>query len=67
VRIGRWKGVRLGGHERADAPIQLYDLETDPGEAQDVAAQHPDIVARVRAVMQARTESPVAGWNFAAW
>ena len=67
VRIGRWKGVRLGGHERADAPIELYDLETDPGEAQDVAAQHPDIVARVRAVMQARTDSPVAGWNFAAW
>lgn len=28
--------------------LSLFDLESDPGEATDVAAQHPDIVARIQ-------------------
>ena len=67
VRLGRWKGVRLGGHDRADASIELYDLAADPSESRDVASAHPEVVAKVRAVMRARTPSPVEGWNFKAW
>ena len=26
----------------------LYDLEADPGESQDVAAEHPEVVARLK-------------------
>lgn len=29
-------------------PLQLFDLQTDPGEQRDVSAQHPEIVARLR-------------------
>lgn len=29
-------------------PMQLFDLQTDPGEQKDVAAQNPGIVARLR-------------------
>ncbi len=65
VRMGRWKGVRLGGHDDVTAPIELYDLDLDPSETMDVAADHPDIVAQVRDVMESRTESHMAGWNFA--
>ena len=65
VRIGQWKGVRLGGHDDPDAPIELYDLRVDPNETTDVGADHPDIVARVRAVMESRTESRLERWNFA--
>ena len=65
VRIGQWKGVRLGGHDDADAPIELYDLDVDPNETTDVAGDHPDVVARVREAMQSRTESSVERWNFA--
>ncbi|MGE3345157.1 MAG: arylsulfatase [Vicinamibacterales bacterium] len=64
VRLGNWKGVRLGGHDSADAPIEVYDLAADPSEKNNVADAHPDIVARVRAVMESRTESPVERWNF---
>lgn len=32
----------------------LYDLASDPGETKDVAADHPDIVARLRAEAAAR-------------
>ncbi len=65
VRSGRWKGVRLGGHDDAGAPVQLYDLDDDPAERIDVAEQHPEVVERVLAVMESRTESRVARWNFA--
>ena len=65
VRIGKWKGVRLGGHDDPDAPIELYDLLGDPFETTDVAGQHPDVVARVRRVMDSRTPSAYEPWNFA--
>jgi uncharacterized sulfatase len=33
----------------APARTQLFDLENDPGEQHDVAAQHPDVVQRLQA------------------
>jgi arylsulfatase A-like enzyme len=65
VRMGQWKAVRLGGHDNAEAPIELYDLESDPGESRDVADEHPEVVARAREVMESRTEARLPRWNFA--
>ena len=54
MRLGDWKAIRFGSRE----PVHLYDLRTDIRETRDVAAQHPDVVARVEALMAAaRTES----------
>ena len=54
VRMGRWKAVRL----KNGAPLELYDLETDRNEEREVAAAHPDVVARIEAYLKtARTES----------
>ena len=64
VRMGDWKGVRLGGHSSADVPIELYDLSSDLGETSDVSADHPAIVERIAEVMAGRTESEITGWNF---
>lgn len=64
VRLGRWKGVRLGGHENADAPIELYDIDADRSESRNLADAHPDMVTRVRSVMESRTPSAVPQWNF---
>ena len=33
-------------------PIELYDLDKDPSETTDVAAQHADIVARLAALLR---------------
>ncbi len=66
ARVGRWKGVRLGGHTHPGAPIALYDLEADPAEQHDVSAAHPEVVRRIRAVMARRTPSPIGAWNFPA-
>jgi arylsulfatase A-like enzyme len=54
VRMGRWKAVRL----KTEAPLELYDLESDSGEQRDVAAGHPDVVAKIEAYLRtARTPS----------
>ncbi len=65
VRMGRWKGVRSNLAKRPDAPVELYDLETDPREERDVAAAHPDVVRRIEQVMAARTRAVLDKWNFA--
>jgi arylsulfatase A-like enzyme len=54
VRMGRWKAVRLS----KDAPLEIYDLQTDRAEQHNVAAAHPDVVTRIEAYLRtARTES----------
>jgi arylsulfatase A len=59
ARMGPWKGVRLKVGRNPDGPIELYDLESDPGETQNVADQHPEIVDQISRIMKAsRTNSP---------
>ncbi len=54
---GRWKGHRAGS---ADAPIRLYDLETDIAEQHDVAQRHPEITAVISEYLKtARTDNPL--------
>lgn len=48
VRLGKWKGIRLG----QGTPLQLYNLEDDPGETQDLAAQHPEVADRLAQIME---------------
>jgi arylsulfatase A-like enzyme len=55
IRSGDWKAIRIGPGE----PLQLYNLKTDPGEADNVAGKHPDIVARLEEEMKAEhVDSP---------
>lgn len=55
VRFGDWKAVRNG----PSAPIELYDLKNDVGETTDLAASHPELVAKAKSLMQAaRTDDP---------
>lgn len=42
MRSGRWKLLVDGGQ------YMLFDLDADPGERTDLAAQHPDIVVRLK-------------------
>jgi arylsulfatase A len=53
VRMGDWKGVRLGLRKNADAAIQVYNLKDDPSEANDLAAKNPEMAAKLLAQMKA--------------
>ena len=44
VRVGRWK-LHLAKH--GHRLRKLYDLEADPGERNDVAADHPEVIAEL--------------------
>lgn len=43
----QYPGLLTGSPPRE---MMLFDLETDPGEQRDVAAQHPEVVARLKAL-----------------
>lgn len=71
IRQGEWKlflteAKKAGGRKGAAADNakpdnatekgNLYNLAKDPGESRDVAAEHPDVVARLRAEAQRREQ-----------
>lgn len=56
VRSGRWKAIRqnmLGKNAVRPPRTELYDLESDLSESKDVAAEHPDVVAKLESMMRA--------------
>jgi arylsulfatase A len=52
VRLGNWKGIRLNVSTQENPPIELYNLDHDPVEENNVADKHPDIVKQIEAIMQ---------------
>ena len=60
MRQGRFKLLANG----SGSPLELYDLDTDVGERDDLAALFPDRVRRLEAIMdKARVESAI--WTVA--
>jgi len=58
VRMGDWKGIRQNVAKNPNSPIELYYLKNDIGEQNNVAKQHPQIVAKIEDLMRsARTPS----------
>ena len=55
IRKGKWKLVRLNVDEKGfHQDIELYNLELDPGESDDVADQNPVIVKEMVELMDAQ-------------
>ncbi len=53
LRHQNWKGIRLNVRSGLDqSTFELYNLSTDLSETKNVAAQHPDIVKKLEAMMQ---------------
>lgn len=57
VRMGPWKAVR---HDPA-RPTELYNLESDLAEANDRAAEHPDLIRKTETLF-VEAHSPSADW-----
>jgi arylsulfatase len=53
VLMGKWKGVRLNLLvEGGDQSIELYNLEQDIGEENNIAGQYPEIVDQIITIME---------------
>lgn len=51
VRLENWKGIRKN-MQKGNLEIELYDLENDPKEMNNLAAQNPEMVERIRTIME---------------
>jgi arylsulfatase A len=54
VRMGDWKALRL----KPGAPLELYNLRQDPAETTNVAAQNPQVVASIEAILKTARTAP---------
>lgn len=60
VRKGDWKAVRYDVLKNPDGPLELYNLAEDISEENDIASEHPGVVAEMNEILQeARTPSEV--------
>ena len=60
IRFGDWKAVR----NLTDVPTELYDLSKDSGETTNLAAQHPELVAKAEKLMSsARVDDANFPWR----
>lgn len=57
ARFGKWKAVRTAH----DKPVELYELATDPAEANNLAAAQPALVARAETIFAA-AHTPDPNW-----
>ena len=62
--MGKWKAVQNHLNKKGpSAPVELYDLEVDEGERNDLADRSPEIVSRALAIFkEAHAPSPI--WKF---
>ena len=49
---GGWSAPRPGKAPKDAPPVQLFDLEADPAEKNNLAPSHPELVAELTALMQ---------------
>lgn len=55
LRMGDWKAI----WPKTDSAVELYDLSVDPGETNNVAEEHAEIVAEMRGLMESNhAEAP---------
>ena len=68
VRMGKWKAIKCDLIKKPDAPLELYDLEKDVSEKNNVADKFPDIAAQMEKIMlQARSRPVTKEFQFGAY
>ncbi|MFM7399979.1 MAG: arylsulfatase [Bacteroidota bacterium] len=65
VRMGNWKGVRTNVRKKPDVSWELYNLQTDPSESHNVAAEHPELTKQFSDIQQKEHRSAhIREWEF---
>ena len=59
IRMGNWKGLILNIKKEGEGNMMLFDLDKDPREQVNVAADYPEIIAKMREKMKEAHEDPI--------
>jgi arylsulfatase len=66
LRMNNFKAMRKDMHN-GNLTWKLFDLDKDPAEANDISAEHPDIITKVEEIVKKEhTVSDNARWQYAA-
>jgi arylsulfatase len=52
IRMDQWKGIARDIKERNEVRFELYDLEKDPLEEDDLASEYPEIIEKFHQILQ---------------
>lgn len=58
VRAGKWKAIKQKVKKNPEAKLELYNLEDDIAEKNDVADKYPEITKRMETIMLQAREKP---------
>lgn len=64
IRIGDLKGVKQKVAHHPEIQWEIYDLAKDRNETTDMAAQYPQIAAKLDAIVAKRQPAHIKDWNF---
>ena len=58
IRMGKWKGIARDIKKRDDIKFELYNLEDDLLEENDLAAQYPEIIKKFHGIIEKEHVQP---------
>ncbi len=58
IRLGKWKLVRMNLKEQEGSTLELYDLEEDPREVNNVAHENPDVLKEMEEIFKREHRTP---------
>jgi len=58
VRYGEWKGIR-SDVMKGNLKVRLFNLSSDPREENDLSEKHPEIVQKIKIIMEQEHQTPI--------
>ncbi len=52
ARFGDWKAIQRGMHKKEHQPIEIYNINNDIGETNNLASKHPGLVEKAKQIFE---------------